>query len=135
MQALRVRYSLLLVSLCNINTGMSRGFRRRAKFFFSSLTFYTSGQRWIWRRYKTRPNSPEMVSESGKAHQVHPSPKRDNSQKMGIRQMISRITEIATLTFAAPIAWKNTGVIRENTAEKKLSPIMRGMSRVDFERI
>ena len=49
--------------------------------------------------------------------------------------MISRITEIATLTFAAPIAWKNTGVIRENTAEKKLSPIMRGMSRVDFERI
>ena len=39
--------------------------------------------------------------------------------------MISRITEIATLTFAAPIAWKNTGVIRENTAEKKLSPIMR----------
>lgn len=33
--------------------------------------------------------------------------------------MISRITEIATLTFAAPIAWKNTGVIRENTAEKK----------------
>ena len=60
-----------------------------------------------------------MVSESGKAHQVHPSPKRDNSQKMGIRQMISRITEIATLTFAAPIAWKNTGVIRENTAEKK----------------
>ena len=34
--------------------------------------------------------------------------------------MISRITEIATLTFAAPIAWKNTGVIRENTAEKKL---------------
>jgi len=54
---------------------------------------------------------------------------------MGIRQMISRITEIATLTFAAPIAWKNTGVIRENTAEKKLSPIMRGMSRVDFERI
>jgi len=49
--------------------------------------------------------------------------------------MISRITEIATLTFAAPIAWKNTGVIRENTAEKKLSPIMRGMPRVDFERI
>lgn len=69
------------------------------------------------------------------AHQVHPSPRRDNSQKMGIRQMISRITEIATLTFAAPIAWKNTGVIRENTAEKKLSPIMRGMPRVDFERI
>ena len=64
-----------------------------------------------------------------------PSPRRDNSQKMGIRQMISRITEIATLTFAAPIAWKNTGVIRENTAEKKLSPIMRGMSRMDFERI
>lgn len=111
------------------------GFCRRAKFFFSSLTFYTSGQRWIWRRYKTRPNSPEMVSESGNAHQVHPSPRRDNSQKMGISQMISRITEIATLTFAAPIAWKNTGVIRENTAEKKLSPIMRGMSRVDFERI
>ena len=49
--------------------------------------------------------------------------------------MISRITEIATLTFAAPIAWKNTGVIRENTAEKKLGPIMRGMSRMDFERI
>ena len=70
---------------------------------------------------------PEMVSESGNAHQVHPSPRRDNSQKMGIRQMISRITEIATLTFAAPIAWKNTGVIRENTAKKKLSPIMRGM--------
>lgn len=64
-----------------------------------------------------------------------PSPRRDNSQKMGIRQMISRITEIATLTFAAPIAWKNTGVIRENIAEKKLSPIMRGISRVDFERI
>lgn len=64
-----------------------------------------------------------------------PSPRRDNSQKMGIRQMISRITEIATLTFAAPIAWKNTGVIRENTAEKKLSPIMRGISRMDFERI
>lgn len=64
-----------------------------------------------------------------------PQPQTDNSQKMGIRQMISRITEIATLTFAAPIAWKNTGVIRENTAEKKLSPIMRGMSRVDFERI
>lgn len=41
--------------------------------------------------------------------------------------MISRITEIATLIFAAPIAWKNTGVIRENTAKKKLSPIMRGM--------
>ena len=76
-----------------------------------------------------------MVSESGNAHQVHPSPRRDNSQKMGISQMISRITEIATLTFAAPIAWKNTGVIRENTAEKKLSPIMWGMSRVDFERI
>lgn len=36
--------------------------------------------------------------------------------------MISRITEIATLTFAAPIAWKNTGVIRENTAEKKAEP-------------
>lgn len=66
-----------------------------------------------------------MVSESGNAHRVHPSPRRDNSLKMGIRQMISRITEIATLTFAAPIAWKNTGVIRENTAEKKLSPIMR----------
>ena len=49
--------------------------------------------------------------------------------------MISRITEIATLTFAAPIAWKNTGVIRENTAEKKLSPIMQGISRMDFERI
>ena len=49
--------------------------------------------------------------------------------------MISRITEIATLTFAALTAWKNTGVIRENTTEKKLSPIMRGMSRVDFERI
>ena len=76
-----------------------------------------------------------MVSESGNAHQVHPSPKRDNSQKMRIRQMISRITEIATLTFAALTAWKNTGVIRENTTEKKLSPIMRGMSRVDFERI
>lgn len=78
---------------------------------------------------------PEMVSESGNAHQVRPSPRRDNSQKMGIRQMISRITEIATLTFAAPIAWKNTGVIRESTAEKKLSPIMRGISRMDFERI
>lgn len=64
-----------------------------------------------------------------------PQPQTGNSQKMGIRQMISRITEIATLTFAAPIAWKNTGVIRENTTEKKLSPIMRGMPRVDFERI
>ena len=49
--------------------------------------------------------------------------------------MISRITEIATLIFAAPIAWKNTGVIRESTAEKKLSPIMRGMSRMDFDHI
>lgn len=56
--------------------------------------------------------------ESGNAHQVHPSPKRDNSQKMGIRQMISRITEIATLTFAAPIAWKNTGVIRKTPPRK-----------------
>lgn len=73
--------------------------------------------------------------EGGNAHQVHPSPRRDNSQKMGIRQMISRITEIATLTFAAPIAWKNTGVIRENTAEKKLSPIMRnaGMMQVESD--
>lgn len=76
-----------------------------------------------------------MVSESGNAHQVHPSPRRDNSQKMGDQADDFRITEIATLTFAAPIVWKNTGVIRENTAEKKLSPIMRGISRVDFERI
>ena len=59
-----------------------------------------------------------MVSESGNAHQIHPSPRRDNSQKMGIRQMISRITEIATLTFASPIAWKNTGVIRETPPRK-----------------
>ena len=69
-----------------------------------------------------------MVSESGDAHQVHPSPRRDNSQKMGISQMISRITEIATLTFAAPIAWKNTGVIRENTAEKKQPTAVRTSS-------
>ena len=75
------------------------------------------------------------LTGDGFGKRAPPSPKRDNSQKMGIRQMISRITEIATLTFAAPIAWKNTGVIRENTAEKKLSPIMRGMSRMDFERI
>ena len=49
--------------------------------------------------------------------------------------MISRITEIATLTFAAPIAWKNTGVIRENTAEKKAEPNNAGNVRMDFERI
>ena len=76
-----------------------------------------------------------MVSESGTPTRSTPAPDGTTARKWGIRQMISRITEIATLTFAAPIAWKNTGVIRENTAEKKLSPIMRGMSRVDFERI
>lgn len=64
-----------------------------------------------------------------------PQPQTGQQPENGDQADDFRITEIATLTFAAPIAWKNTGVIRENTAEKKLSPIMRGISRVDFERI
>ena len=76
-----------------------------------------------------------MVSESGNAHQVHPSPRRDNSQKMGIRQMISRITEIATLTFAAPIAWKKHRRDKGKHRREKAEPNNAGNVRVDFERI
>ena len=47
-----------------------------------------------------------------------------NSQKIGIRQQIWRITDKKRLIFPFPIAWKKTGVISENTAGIKLAPMI-----------
>ena len=50
---------------------------------------------------------------------------RDNNQNSGIRQKICRVSESHSLARALPMAWKNTGIIRESTAGKKLSAMIR----------
>ena len=49
---------------------------------------------------------------------------REKNQNTGIRQKICRVRERRMLGSAAPMAWKNTGKIRESTAGRKLRPMM-----------
>lgn len=67
---------------------------------------------------------PATVSEKGKAHQARSSPSRENSQKEGIRQKICRVVDRSRLVRPSPMDWKNTGSISENTAERKLVPMI-----------
>ena len=68
--------------------------------------------------------TPTSTSEIGNANQVKRRSISDNSQKIGIRQQIWRITDKKRLIFPFPIAWKKTGVISENTAGIKLAPMI-----------
>lgn len=112
--------------------------RSRRLLFFGQRALFTFWPAWIhWfadssccqarvcRIYSHRPTPPVISSERGNATQHQFSPMRDKSQNSGIRQKICRVSERHVLARALPMAWKNTGIIRENTAGKKLNAMMR----------